>query len=333
MLYYVHRNYRPVKYILLANLFYRDKKIGDNMWTTDLDLKSKIDEMISRIWRPLLRKAKNIEIVYDESSQTIPRDVFAISSKNELETDLVLRQVMAYFDNIQQLPLVFYKTTVGDLLMFWKVSNNKSVFLKNDIMKAIAHSNLNHDQFNFRDHTSDVIRIINDDHEPLTRYRQIWSRLTKDFAGLLLDCDALGGDVLSVRICPGQDISQLVLWEVKIAGPSGSPYDGGLFTVNLRFRRSYPIHPPIVTITTPIYHMNVREGGRMDLRILDDEWSDHNSPSDILTEVFHVLSEPYVNRDLTQPELNKLYRENKDMYINNAKESTRKHAMKQANTA
>ena len=37
--------------------------------------------------------------------------------------------------------------------------------------------------------------------------------------------------------------------------------------------------------------------------------NDHNSPSTILAAVFHTLRDPYVNKDLTQHEWNKLYSE------------------------
>jgi ubiquitin-protein ligase len=41
-----------------------------------------------------------------------------------------------------------------------------------------------------------------------------------------------------------------------IRGPSGTPYEGGVFVAVLTFPKDYPLSPPKMKFTTDIYHPN-----------------------------------------------------------------------------
>jgi ubiquitin-conjugating enzyme E2 N len=48
---------------------------------------------------------------------------------------------------------------------------------------------------------------------------------------------------------------------VKIAGPSGTPYEGGMFSAELYLPDEYPMVPPKVLFRTKIFHPNIDKLG------------------------------------------------------------------------
>merc|ERR1712146_59180 len=67
--------------------------------------------------------------------------------------------------------------------------------------------------------------------------------------------------------------SNLRYFDVIIAGPSSSPYEGGVFKLELFLSEDYPMAPPKVRFLTKIYHPNIDKLGRICLDILKDKWS------------------------------------------------------------
>ena len=59
-----------------------------------------------------------------------------------------------------------------------------------------------------------------------------------------------------------------------IKGPDGSPYDGGVFIVDITIPVQYPFEPPKMRFTTKVWHPNVSsQTGAICLDILKDQWS------------------------------------------------------------
>lgn len=57
-------------------------------------------------------------------------------------------------------------------------------------------------------------------------------------------------------------------FNVLIAGPKETPYDGGLFRLELFLPADYPMAPPKVRFLTKLYHPNIDRLGRICLDIL-----------------------------------------------------------------
>ncbi len=62
---------------------------------------------------------------------------------------------------------------------------------------------------------------------------------------------------------------------VKIRGPKDTPYEGGIFNLELYLPEDYPMEAPKALFTTKIYHPNIDNLGRISLDILKKNWSLH----------------------------------------------------------
>ncbi|XP_033116650.1 ubiquitin-conjugating enzyme E2 T-like [Anneissia japonica] len=56
--------------------------------------------------------------------------------------------------------------------------------------------------------------------------------------------------------------------EAQIIGAENTPYNGGLFHLEIQLPERYPFEPPKVRFVTPIYHPNIDAAGRICLDIL-----------------------------------------------------------------
>jgi len=108
-------------------------------------------------------------------------------------------------------------------------------------------------------------------------------------------------------------------------GPPDSPYQGGVFFLNIHFPTDYPFKPPKVTFTTRIYHPNINSNGSICLDILKDQWSPALTISKVLLSISSLLTDANPDDPLV-PEIANIYKTDRSKYEANVKEWTRKYA-------
>lgn len=120
----------------------------------------------------------------------------------------------------------------------------------------------------------------------------------------------------------GDDIMH---WNGTIIGPSDSPFEGGVFKLDIVFPNEYPFKPPKVKFTTKIYHPNINSQGAICLDILKDQWSPALNVTSMLLSICSLLTDPNIN-DPLDAEIASVYSKNKTKYHDTAKEWTRLYA-------
>merc|ERR1711977_380240 len=115
-------------------------------------------------------------------------------------------------------------------------------------------------------------------------------------------------------------------WQSTIMGPKESPYEGGIFFLNIHFPTDYPFKPPKVQFTTKIWHCNVNNNGSICLDILQSQWSPALTISKVLLSVCSLLTDPNPDDPLV-PEIARLYKTDREKHDSTAKEWARKYAM------
>ena len=119
--------------------------------------------------------------------------------------------------------------------------------------------------------------------------------------------------------------SNIRKWTGTIIGPSDSPYEGGKFKLNIEIPSDYPFKPPIISFITKIYHPNISSDGSICLDILKGQWSPALNLYKTLLSILSLLSDPNPN-DPLEATIATEYKNNKELFIKNAKDFTKKYA-------
>lgn len=131
--------------------------------------------------------------------------------------------------------------------------------------------------------------------------------------------------VAGISATPYED--NLRYFAVAIEGPPDSPYEKGIFQLELFLPADYPMAPPKVRFLTKIYHPNVDKLGRICLDILKDKWSPALQIRTVLLSIQALLSAPNPDDPLDN-NVAEVWKKDEAEAIRRAREFTESFAMK-----
>jgi ubiquitin-conjugating enzyme (huntingtin interacting protein 2) len=112
------------------------------------------------------------------------------------------------------------------------------------------------------------------------------SRVQKELVEIERDKKLSG---VSIEISEG-DLTRM---RGTINGPVGTPYEGGIFVVDIQLPSAYPFEPPKMQFVTKVWHPNVSsQNGAICLDILKDQWSPALTLKTALLSLQALLSTP-----------------------------------------
>ncbi|XP_074598530.1 ubiquitin conjugating enzyme 4 [Brevipalpus obovatus] len=120
--------------------------------------------------------------------------------------------------------------------------------------------------------------------------------------------------------------SNLMHLRGRIAGPPDTPYEGGIFIIDIRIPETYPFNPPKMRFITKIWHPNISSvTGAICLDILKDQWAAAMTIRTVLLSLQALLAaaEPDDPQDAV---VAKQYKENYDMFVLTARHWTSTYA-------
>ena len=121
------------------------------------------------------------------------------------------------------------------------------------------------------------------------------------------------------------DNNNLYEWQATILGPRDSPYQDGVFYLNITFPEQYPFKPPKIKFITKIYHCNINSSGSICLDILKNEWSPALTISKLLLSICSLMTDPFPDDPLVT-EIADLYTNNRKLHDERARTFTLQYA-------
>ncbi|KAK3743669.1 hypothetical protein RRG08_030791 [Elysia crispata] len=123
---------------------------------------------------------------------------------------------------------------------------------------------------------------------------------------------------------------RLDLLSAQILGQEGTPFEGGVFHLEIQVPDRYPFDPPNVRFITPIYHPNIDTNGRICLDTLKlppkGTWRPCLNISTVLMMIRVLMSEPGAE-DPLMTAIWQEYKYDYTAYVEKAKQWTRLYAM------
>lgn len=104
----------------------------------------------------------------------------------------------------------------------------------------------------------------------------------------------------------------------KIKGPAGTPYEGGVYEIDIVIPKQYPFEPPKMRFNTKIWHPNISsQTGAICLDILKDQWSPALTIKTALLSLQALLCSPEPG-DPQDAEVARMYKQDHPNFVRTA---------------
>lgn len=118
--------------------------------------------------------------------------------------------------------------------------------------------------------------------------------------------------------------TNLLEWKAVIPGKAGTPWENGVYKLQMFFNEEYPILPPKCKFSPPLFHPNIYPSGTVCLSLLDAEkdWAPQVTIKQILMGIQELLTSPNI-LDPAQADAYNIYKEDTQKYEERVREQAR----------
>lgn len=138
-----------------------------------------------------------------------------------------------------------------------------------------------------------------------------------------------GGAAPGIAAWAREEGSRIDILDAEIRGAVDTPYEGGIFRLEVGIPNEYPLKPPRVRFITRIYHPNIDSQGRICLDSLNmppkGAWKPSLNVATLLTTVQALMSSPNGDDGL-MVDITDEFRRKPALFRQKAKEWTAKYA-------
>lgn len=128
----------------------------------------------------------------------------------------------------------------------------------------------------------------------------------------------------------GPTESNIFLWNATIIGAKDTPYEGGMFELEIHIPMGYPFKAPKIHFKTKIFHPNINDNGDICLDILKYNWVPSLNLTQAMISIVSLMSDPNPNDPFNTTAAN-LYKTNRRGYNEVVREYINQDARKQEN--
>ena len=128
----------------------------------------------------------------------------------------------------------------------------------------------------------------------------------------------------AVTVGPSSETG-LFHWTGVVTGPEGTPYERGVFSIDIFIPEDYPFKPPRMHFITKVYHPNINSDGEICFDELQDSWHPTFLIIKVLQSVRSLLALPNLD-DPLMPDIALEYMRSHKRFVAAASEWTRKYA-------